>query len=63
MYYEITVTKNGYHFFATAEKSIIARYQLDIIYNTLKEKFPTEEGYKISVQKWEKTGKFIEMEE
>lgn len=61
MYYEITVSKNGYHFFATAERSIITREQLDIVYNTLKDKFPREEGYKISVQRWEKTGKFVDM--
>lgn len=61
MYYEITVSKNGYHFFATAERSIITKQKLDIVYNALKEKFPREEGYKIDVTKWEKTGKFIEM--
>ena len=61
MYYEITVSKNGYHFFATAERSIITSDHLNIVYNTLKEKFPIEEGYKLHVTKWEKTGKFIEM--
>ena len=61
MYYQITVTKNGYHFFAPAEHSINTRQQLDIVYNTLKDKFPREEGYKISVTRWEKIGKFIEM--
>lgn len=61
MYYQITVSKNGYHFFATAEHSIITRGQLDIVYNTLKNKFPREEGYEINVTRWEKTGKFIEM--
>ena len=62
MYYEIIVSKNGHHLFATAERSIIARYQLDTIYSIFEEKFPKEEGYKITVQRWEKTGKFIEME-
>ena len=61
MYYEITVSKNGYHFFATAERSIITNQMLEIVYNTLKEKFPREEGYELSVTKWEKTGEFIEM--
>lgn len=62
MYYEITVSVNGRHLFATAERSIIADWQLANIYEIFKTKFPTEEGYKISVTKWEKTGKFIEME-
>lgn len=62
MYYEITVSVNGRHLFATAERSIIADWQLDNIYEVFKTKFPKEEGYKISVTKWEKTGKFIEME-
>lgn len=63
MYYEITVSINGRHLFATAERSIIAKWQLDIIYDIFKRKFPAEEGYKISITKWEKTGKFIEMED
>lgn len=61
MYYEIIISKNGRHLFATAERSIIAKYQLDTLYCIFKEKFPKEEGYKITVQKWEKTGRFIEM--
>lgn len=62
MYYEITVSVNGRHLFATAERSVIADWQLNIIYDIFTRKFPIEEGYKISVTKWEKTGKFIEME-
>lgn len=62
MYYEITVSVNGRHLFATAERSIIADRQLANIYEVFKTKFPREEGYEITVTEWEKTGKFIEME-
>lgn len=62
MYYEITVSINGRHLFATAERSIIAEWQLKNIYEVFKRKFPKNEGYKISITKWEKSGKFIQME-
>ena len=61
MYYEITVSVNGKHLFATAERSVVAEWQLKIIYDIFKRKFPVEEGYEISITRWEKTGKFIEM--
>ena len=62
MYYEINVSLNGAHFFATAKRSITNEYQLERVYNIFKEKFPKEDGYAITVTKWEKVGKHIEME-
>ena len=62
MYYEINISLNGGHFFATAERSITSDYQLEKVYNTFKEKFPKEDGYQISVTKWETIGKGIDME-
>lgn len=61
MYYEINVSLNGKHFFATAERSITNKYALEKVYNVFKEKFPKEDGYEITVQYWEKTGRNIEM--
>lgn len=61
MYYEINVSKNGYHFFATAERSITTQQQAEKMYNLFKEKFPESEGYSISVTRWEKIGKPIEI--
>ena len=63
MYYEINVSLNGRHFFATAERSVTDRHKLKEVYNTFKEKFPEEEGYKITVTYWKKYGEYINMEE
>ena len=61
MYYEINVSKNGKHFFATAERSITNERTLKEVYAVIKEKFPIEEGYDILVSKMETTGKYIDM--
>ena len=63
MYYEINVALNGKHFFATAERSITNKWKLKEVYNILKEKFPQEEGYEISVTKYETVGKSVDMEQ
>lgn len=60
-YIEINVSKNGRHFFATAQRSI-RTYPEDHFNEVLKtfiEKFPESEGYKISATKWESRGKHI----
>lgn len=61
MYYEINVSLNGQHLFATDKRSITSTQTLETIYNILKEKFPKEEGYNITVTKYETVGKIIEM--
>lgn len=61
MYWEINVSLDGIHFFATAERSITSPKKLELVYKLIAEKFPEEEGYKISVTKWEKLGTQVEM--
>ena len=56
MYYEINVSLNGKHLFATAERSIVSRRQMEETYKLFEEKFPESEGYKINVTRWERTG-------
>jgi hypothetical protein len=63
MYYEINIALNGKHFFATDERSITNKDKLEDIYNVFKEKFPKEEGYDISVTRFELAGKYINMEQ
>ena len=63
MYYEINVSKNGKHYFATAERSITSHTQAEGLYMVFKEKFPENEGYEISVTRWEKIGKPVNMNE
>lgn len=62
MGYEINVSLNGQHFFATNERSCTNDYDLKRVYDVFKDKFPKSEGYEISVSLWKKTGKIINME-
>ena len=62
-YYEINVARDGKHLFATAERSISCSWELASILPTFRKKFPEEEGYKISVTKWECRGTEVDIEE
>lgn len=59
MYYEINVSKDGKHLFATDRRCIEFPWNLAKIYPLFKEKFPESEGYKITVTYWETKGKEI----
>lgn len=63
MYYEINVSLNGKHLFATAERSIKDKYDLEKVYNVFKEKFSEEDGYEITITYWETIGRNIEIDE
>ena len=62
MYYEINVSLNGKHLFATAAHSITNNLKAEKVYNLFKEKFPDSEGYKIDITEWNKVGRAIDME-
>lgn len=51
MHYEINVSKNGQHFFATHERSITSQAKLSEILSELVKAFPVEKGYEIQVTK------------
>lgn len=51
-HYEINVSLNGKHFFATDKRSGRSEGEKDRVLKVLKEKFPVSEGYAISVTKW-----------
>lgn len=59
MYYEINVSLNGRHLFATAERSVTTLNEAERMYNLFKEKFPESEGYHISVTQYDKVGHII----
>ena len=59
MYYEINVSKDGKHLFATDKRSIRFYWELEKVYRILEEKFPKEEGYKVTVTKWVEFGEEI----
>lgn len=56
MWYEISVSKNGSHFFATHEKSIKTHNKLIDVLKEFVKVFPEEDGFKISVTKWQTIG-------
>ena len=47
--YEINVSLNGRHFFATAERSITSRKHLEKVFLSLSRRFLPEDGYSITV--------------
>lgn len=63
MYYEINVSLNGRHFFATAKRSITTISDLKKVYPVIKAKFPKEEGYKIMVSEHPEVSKYIDTSE
>lgn len=60
MFYEINVSLNGQHFFATDKKSITNKATMEKMYKVFSEKFPRTEGYEILVSQWETMGKFVD---
>ena len=52
-YYRINVAKNGKYLFATEQDGITFENEAKKIVELFKEKFPENEGYKISVTKRE----------
>ena len=63
MGYEINVSLNGKHFFATHEHSLTHESDLKKCLDVFVEKFPESEGYKITVSHWQKIGRHIDIEE
>lgn len=48
-YYEINVSLNGVHFFATHKRSLTDNRKMQEVLDVFKKKFPDSEGYRISV--------------
>jgi hypothetical protein len=59
MYYEINVSLNGKHFFATAERSIQDMAKLREVYRELAQRFLESEGYRLTVCKSQTTGHYM----
>jgi hypothetical protein len=62
MSYEINISKNGKHYFATAERSLTTLSESTKVYNELKEFYPESQGFNLSMTKWEKIGKEIKID-
>ena len=56
MYYEINVSLNGKHLFATHERSLRGEYDFRKVVELFKEKFPEEEGYQLTATFYREEG-------
>lgn len=61
MHYEINVTHNNMHFFATAKRSCRDIHKATDVFNTLKRRFPESEGFHITITRWETLGTRISL--
>lgn len=61
MTYEINVSLNGTHFFATHERSLYSIDKLKQAVEVFREKFPESEGYKITTSVVKTTKEDIEI--
>lgn len=52
MYYEINVSLNGQHFFATHERSLRTLSKTETVYRELKKAFPESKGYSVTVREY-----------
>lgn len=62
MHYDINVSREGQHFFATAERSCTSEQRAKEVWAVLKAKFPESEGWKVSVTLWRTSGQEIDFE-
>lgn len=61
MYFEINVSKNGSHYFATSKRSLTSPTAALKMVKHFKEVFPEEKGYEVFLTKWELIGEDIEV--
>lgn len=61
MSYEINVSQNGKHVFATADRSIVTEAECKKVAKLFEKVFPKEEGYEINVTCWRRTGECINL--
>jgi hypothetical protein len=59
MHYEINISLNGTHLFATHERSIRDKFDLEVVAKILLDKFPISEGFKVDCTLYENIGKTI----
>jgi hypothetical protein len=55
-HYEINVSLNGKHLFATDPRSARDKQKAELLFTVLRAKFPENDGYTISVTRWEGIG-------
>lgn len=61
MYYEINISLNGKHLFATARRSITTENELVQVNKIFQDKFPQQEGYSITITHHPEIGSFVQI--
>lgn len=57
MHYEINISKNGQHYFATAARSLTVEWEAKRLYSDFLVLFPVDKGFEITVTEWNTIGK------
>ena len=60
MWYEINVSKDGKHYFATDKKSITTLARALDVRDRLKKAMPEEEGFEYTITQWQTNGMVIQ---
>lgn len=63
MHYELNVSLNGKHFFATAPHSIRDAWTAALLFTTFREKFPEVDGYQVTCTRWESVGTHLSFDD
>lgn len=61
-YYEINVSHNGRHLFATDPRSCKTHTEMLNVFMHLEKRFPKEEGFEVTVTRWETKGSKVKLE-
>jgi hypothetical protein len=59
MFYEINVSKDGRHYFATHERSLIGKVEALKAYHDFVKRFPASEGFYVTLTECRRSGKDI----
>ena len=59
-YYKINVARDGVYLFATEQGQLSSRLRAQEVFEILKEKFPENEGYKVTCTHWQGYGKEVD---
>lgn len=60
MYFEINVSLNGQHYFATAKRSLADSLKAAKVFADLRNRFPANEGFKLSISYFPERGYTID---
>lgn len=58
-HYEINVSLNGRHFFATSPRSCNNKIKAEELFDEISNRFPKEEGFEVSCTHWEISGSTV----